>query len=95
MARLGSMVVKGKLPTASRDQSCWVGDVREVEAQTGWRTYFGGGVGEAVKGGGFAGRGLADEGDEGVAAHRLLHIWSHEAILQAGMDGLIDISTKN
>ena len=67
MARLGSMVVKGKLPVG--------GDgVREDAGGgggmvVGWFTYFGSGVGEGVEGGGFAGGGLAHEGDEGIAGH--------------------------
>ena len=63
MARLGSMVVKGKLP-----DGC--GLVCGAEWYTrGWRTYFGEAVGQAVEGGGFAGGWFAHEGDERVAGH--------------------------
>ena len=38
----------------------------------GRRTYFGGGVCEAIKSCGFAGRGLAYESDERIARHVVL-----------------------
>ena len=34
-----------------------------------WRTYFGGGVGQAIEGGGFPGAGLAHQSDERIARH--------------------------
>lgn len=60
------MVVKGKLPGGCQSR---LSKTIPLEVVKGWRTYFRSGVGQRVEGGGFAGRGLPHERNQGISPH--------------------------